>query len=103
MYFRLLSLQGIPGGQAALQRLYQDVQEPLLNSATSTFANNPFATLVDNSNNMGKIFYFFLHSCLSNNIFAFYCNAFALKSSVASSLSQKYFWLDIRTLSFSIT
>ncbi|EFO15683.1 ubiquitin family protein [Loa loa] len=45
------NLQGIPGGQAALQRLYQDVQEPLLNSATSTFANNPFATLVDNSNN----------------------------------------------------
>ncbi|VDN81541.1 unnamed protein product [Brugia pahangi] len=45
------NLQGIPGGQAALQRLYQDVQEPLLNSATSTFANNPFATLADNSNN----------------------------------------------------
>uniref|UniRef100_A0A0R3RZ34 Ubiquitin-like domain-containing protein n=1 Tax=Elaeophora elaphi TaxID=1147741 RepID=A0A0R3RZ34_9BILA len=48
------NLQGIPGGQAALQRLYQDVQEPLLNSATSTFANNPFATLVDNSNNMAS-------------------------------------------------
>uniref|UniRef100_A0A915PLG0 Ubiquilin n=1 Tax=Setaria digitata TaxID=48799 RepID=A0A915PLG0_9BILA len=48
------NLQGIPGGQAALQRLYQDVQEPLLNSATSTFASNPFATLVDNSNNMAS-------------------------------------------------
>ncbi|KAL3997170.1 Ubiquitin family protein [Acanthocheilonema viteae] len=48
------NLQGIPGGQAALQRLYQDVQEPLLNSATSTFANNPFATLVDNSTNMAS-------------------------------------------------
>lgn len=44
------NLQGIPGGQAALQRLYQDVQEPLLNSATNSFASNPFATLVDNSN-----------------------------------------------------
>ncbi|VDK84843.1 unnamed protein product [Litomosoides sigmodontis] len=48
------NLQGIPGGQAALQRLYQDVQEPLLNSATSTFASNPFATLVDNSNNIAS-------------------------------------------------
>ncbi|KHN78573.1 Ubiquilin-1 [Toxocara canis] len=45
------NLQGIPGGQAALQRLYQDVQEPLLNSATSSFASNPFASLVDNSSN----------------------------------------------------
>ncbi|KAK6012760.1 hypothetical protein OSTOST_22063, partial [Ostertagia ostertagi] len=30
------NLQGIPGGEAALQRLYQDVQEPLLNSATTS-------------------------------------------------------------------
>lgn len=36
------NLQGIPGGEAALQRLYQDVQEPLLNSALSS--SNPFAT-----------------------------------------------------------
>ncbi|VDD91579.1 unnamed protein product [Enterobius vermicularis] len=42
---------GIPGGQAALQRLYQDIQEPLLNSATSSLAGNPFASLVDNSGN----------------------------------------------------
>ncbi|KAK5967679.1 Ubiquitin domain-containing protein DSK2a [Trichostrongylus colubriformis] len=39
------NLQGIPGGEAALQRLYQDVQEPLLNSATSSLAGNPFASL----------------------------------------------------------
>ncbi|KAE9548729.1 hypothetical protein FO519_008057 [Halicephalobus sp. NKZ332] len=36
------NLQGIPGGEAALQRLYQDVQEPLLNSATG--GTNPFAS-----------------------------------------------------------
>ena len=36
------NLQGIPGGEAALQRLYQDVQEPLLNSALS--GTNPFAS-----------------------------------------------------------
>ncbi|CAD6184211.1 unnamed protein product [Caenorhabditis auriculariae] len=39
------NLQGIPGGEAALERLYQDVQEPLLNSATSTLGGNPFASL----------------------------------------------------------
>uniref|UniRef100_A0A915DHZ4 UBA domain-containing protein n=1 Tax=Ditylenchus dipsaci TaxID=166011 RepID=A0A915DHZ4_9BILA len=37
------NLQGIPGGEAALQRLYEDVQEPLLNSATSSLRPNPFA------------------------------------------------------------
>ncbi|KAF8366217.1 ubql-1 [Pristionchus pacificus] len=45
------NLQGIPGGEAALQRLYQDVQEPLLNSATSSFGGNPFAALSNNANN----------------------------------------------------
>ncbi|GMT00222.1 hypothetical protein PENTCL1PPCAC_22396, partial [Pristionchus entomophagus] len=44
------NLQGIPGGEAALQRLYQDVQEPLLNSATSSFGGNPFAALSNNTN-----------------------------------------------------
>ncbi|GMR53194.1 hypothetical protein PMAYCL1PPCAC_23389 [Pristionchus mayeri] len=44
------NLQGIPGGEAALQRLYQDVQEPLLNSATSSFGGNPFAALSNNAN-----------------------------------------------------
>uniref|UniRef100_A0A1I7WX79 Ubiquitin-like domain-containing protein n=1 Tax=Heterorhabditis bacteriophora TaxID=37862 RepID=A0A1I7WX79_HETBA len=45
------NLQGIPGGEAALQRLYQDVQEPLLNSATSSLAGNPFASLRQTENN----------------------------------------------------
>lgn len=36
------NLQGIPGGEAALQRLYSDIQEPLLNSANS--GANPFAS-----------------------------------------------------------
>ncbi|CAI5437932.1 unnamed protein product [Caenorhabditis angaria] len=37
------NLQGIPGGEAALERLYNDVQAPLLNSTTG--GNNPFASL----------------------------------------------------------
>ncbi|GMT28080.1 hypothetical protein PFISCL1PPCAC_19377, partial [Pristionchus fissidentatus] len=44
------NLQGIPGGEAALQRLYQEVQEPLLNSATSSLTGNPFAALSNNAN-----------------------------------------------------
>ncbi|CAD44116.1 Ubiquilin [Caenorhabditis elegans] len=39
------NLQGIPGGEAALERLYNDVQEPLLNSATNSLSGNPFASL----------------------------------------------------------
>uniref|UniRef100_A0A914YQC3 Ubiquilin n=1 Tax=Panagrolaimus superbus TaxID=310955 RepID=A0A914YQC3_9BILA len=41
------NLQGIPGGEAALQRLYTDIQEPLLNSANS--GSNPFASNNDAS------------------------------------------------------
>ena len=41
------NLQGVPGGEAALQRLYQDIQEPLLNSANS--GTNPFASTNDAS------------------------------------------------------
>jgi ubiquilin len=38
------NLQGIPGGEAALQRLYQDVQEPLLNSAVGSLSSNPYTS-----------------------------------------------------------
>lgn len=50
----LFDFKGIPGGQAALQRLYQDVQEPLLNSAANSFSRNPFASLVENSSTVSK-------------------------------------------------
>jgi ubiquilin len=46
-------LQGIPGGEAALQRLYQDVQEPLLNSTVGSLAGNPFAS-TNNDQDVGK-------------------------------------------------
>ncbi|KAF1768428.1 hypothetical protein GCK72_000240 [Caenorhabditis remanei] len=39
------NLQGLPGGEAALERLYTDVQEPLMNSAASSLGGNPFASL----------------------------------------------------------
>lgn len=45
------NLESVPGGYNALQRIYRDIQEPILNS--DTFSQNPFAGLVDNST--GKI------------------------------------------------
>lgn len=39
------NLESVPGGQAALQRIYRDIQEPMMNVAG--FGGNPFAGLVD--------------------------------------------------------
>ena len=33
------------GGQSALQRMYRDIQEPMLNAAQDQFGNNPFQAL----------------------------------------------------------
>lgn len=38
----------LSGGYNALQRMYRDIQEPMLNVASS-MAGNPFSGLVDNS------------------------------------------------------
>lgn len=43
------NLESVPGGYSALQRIYRDIQEPMLNAANETFAGNPFSGLVDNS------------------------------------------------------
>lgn len=43
------NLESVPGGYSALQRIYRDIQEPMLNAATESFAGNPFSGLVDNS------------------------------------------------------
>ena len=40
------AFQSIPGGFNALQRMYRDYQEPMMNAAQS-FAGNPFASLVN--------------------------------------------------------
>lgn len=53
----ILIFEGIPGGMAALQRLYRDIQEPMMNAAQENLGPpNPFASLVsDNSTNAGKL------------------------------------------------
>lgn len=44
------NLKIFSGGYNALQRMYRDIQEPMLNVASS-MAGNPFSGLVDNSGN----------------------------------------------------
>ncbi|KAH8284240.1 hypothetical protein KR044_000790 [Drosophila immigrans] len=44
------NLESVPGGYSALQRIYRDIQEPMMNAATESFGRNPFAGLVDGAN-----------------------------------------------------
>ena len=41
----VLNLESIPGGSGHLQRIYESVQEPMLNAMQGGDANNPFADL----------------------------------------------------------
>merc|ERR1712213_115470 len=43
------NLESLPGGQSALQRMYRDIQEPMLNAAQDQFDSNPFQALGGNS------------------------------------------------------
>lgn len=43
------NLESVPGGYSALQRLYRDIQEPMMNATSEQFGQNPFASLVDNN------------------------------------------------------
>lgn len=43
------NLESAPGGYNALQRIYRDIQEPMLNATDSAFSQNPFAGLVGNN------------------------------------------------------
>lgn len=42
-----LMFQSIPGGFNALQRMYRDIQEPMMSAAQETIGANPFASLVN--------------------------------------------------------
>ncbi|EDV44553.1 uncharacterized protein Dana_GF20422 [Drosophila ananassae] len=41
------NLESVPGGYSAMQRIYRDIQEPMMNAATESFGRNPFAGLVE--------------------------------------------------------
>lgn len=48
------NIQGIPGGEAALHRLYQEVQEPLMNSVLGApESGSPYAAGANNNNTAG--------------------------------------------------
>jgi ubiquilin len=38
--------QSLPGGFNALQRMYRDIQEPMLNAAQEGMGQNPFSALM---------------------------------------------------------
>ena len=50
------------GGYSALQRMYRDIQEPMLNAAQEQFGSNPFASLLGNSAN-SKCWEDIVHCC----------------------------------------
>uniref|UniRef100_A0A1B6F189 UBA domain-containing protein n=3 Tax=Cuerna arida TaxID=1464854 RepID=A0A1B6F189_9HEMI len=43
------NLESIPGGYNALQRMYRDIQEPMLNAASEQFSRNPYAVPTSNT------------------------------------------------------
>lgn len=44
----LSNLESLPGGFNALQRIYRDVEEPMMNAARDQFGRNPFSALMNN-------------------------------------------------------
>ena len=60
----LKQLFNFAGGYNALQRMYREIQEPMLNAASEGFGRNPFAALVGQNN--GGILILHWHLCLQN-------------------------------------
>lgn len=44
------NLESVPGGFNALQRIYRELEEPMLNATREQFNQNPFSALINNSN-----------------------------------------------------
>lgn len=49
----LSNLESIPGGFNALQRIYRELEEPMLNATREQFGANPFAALINNQQGSG--------------------------------------------------
>lgn len=45
----LSNLESVPGGFNALQRIYRELEEPMLNAARDQFTPNPFSALLNNT------------------------------------------------------
>jgi len=44
----------VPGGFNALQRIYRELEEPMLNATREQFTQNPFSALLNNSNSSNE-------------------------------------------------
>lgn len=42
-------LKSVPGGFNALERIYRELEEPMLNATRDQFSQNPFAALMNNN------------------------------------------------------
>ncbi|KAK7476132.1 hypothetical protein BaRGS_00032625 [Batillaria attramentaria] len=49
------NLESLPGGFNALQRMYRDIQEPMMNAAQESLGSNPFASLVNSGAGTGNM------------------------------------------------
>jgi ubiquilin len=45
----LSNLESVPGGFSALERIYRELEEPMLNATRDQFSQNPFAALINNN------------------------------------------------------
>lgn len=61
------NLESVPGGYSALQRIYRDIQEPMLNAASEQFSRNPFSGLADNSTGNFLENIFLMNKIIINN------------------------------------
>ena len=68
MYDCVLVFQSIPGGFNALQRMYTDIQEPMMNAAQEGFGSNPFSGLVGSGNGISKGFHLVIFSLFSTDL-----------------------------------
>lgn len=48
-FFSPLELKSVPGGFNALERIYRELEEPMLNATRDQFSANPFAALINNN------------------------------------------------------
>jgi ubiquilin len=44
----------VPGGFNALQRIYRELEEPMLNATREQFTQNPFSALLNNNTTSGS-------------------------------------------------
>ncbi len=66
----VLNMESIPGGSSHLQRIYRDIQEPMMNAMQGGDSSNPFADLAGMFFVSGYLIYYYTtHTGLPINIY----------------------------------